>query len=413
MQKRAAILVPLFMFIFLSGCGGSSTSTSGVPIYDLPTTLAPAVTSAGTPMGGAIQGTSLAFATPTVSTPFGTSGVPGSVPGVGSAARFNQPNGITTDGSFLYVADYKNNMIRRIKISDNTVDNLAGTGVAGLADSTGTDGTTATFNAPSDITVAGGYLYVADSANHVIRRVDKVSGETHILAGSTTGIAGAVDSKTVPTDARFNLPTGITTDGVNLYVTDYSNNTIRRIVIPPDTTTVAAVTTMAGAPATAGSANGAQAVARFNNPARITTDGTYLYVTDLLNRTIRKVEILTGIVSTIAGISGPLDSAGNIADSSDGTGATARFYQPNGITTDGTNLYVTDSYNNSVRKIVLSNGTVFSGPVTTIIHGTGATPGFTNGVDGTAKFNTPTGITTNGSSLYIADSQNHTIRIIE
>ncbi len=413
MQKRAAILVTLFMLVFLSGCGGgSSTTTAAIPIYDgLPSSLAPA----DTHMGGAIQVTPLTLPK-TVSTLAGTAGIPGTIDtstGLGTDARFNQPNGITTDGAFLYVADYKNNMIRRIDLSTKNVKTLAGTGVAGYAESTGADGTTATFNAPSDITVAGGYLYVADSGNNVIRRVDKANGETHILAGSTTGIAGSVDSKTVPTDARFNHPTGITTDGVSLYVTDYGNNTIRRILIPPDTITVAAVTTMAGAPATAGSVDGTQSIARFNQPARITTDGTYLYVTDLLNRTIRKIEILTGKVTTIAGISGPLDSAGNIADSTDGTGATARFYQPNGITTDGANLYVTDSYNNSVRKIVLSNGTVLSGPVTTIIHGTGLTPGSAEGVDGTAKFNTPIGITTNGSALYIADSYNHTIRMIE
>ena len=401
MQRYAATLCALLLMVFMSGCGGSSTTAANTPVYDVPSNLA----QPNGNMGGAVQGNTFVakFSNYSVSTFAGTAGVAGStdtdkVATTGKPVSFNQPVGMATDGTYIYVSDYNNNMIRRIDLSNNTVKRLAGSsiGAAGYADSTDQTGDTATFNAPTAITVFGNYLYVADTGNNMIRRVDKSTGVVTIVAGSTTGVAGAVDSKTVPTDARFNQPTGITTDGENLYVTDYGNHTIRRIVIASK-----AVTTLAGSPGAAGSDDGAQSIARFNQPARITTDRTYLYVTDTINRTIRRIEISSGNVKTIAGIPGPLDSAGNIADSTDGTGATARFNQPNGITTDGSNLFVTDSFNNSIRMIATPQGTNSSGPVTTIISGT------------SAQFVTPIGITTDGTALFVADSNSHTIRKIE
>jgi len=85
--------------------------------------------------------------------------------------------------------------------------------------------------------------------------------------------------------------------------------------------------------------------ARFSAPNGITTDGTNLYVTDTGNSTIRKIVISTGVVTTLAG-----SSAGS-SGSTDGTGTSARFYSPYGITTDGTNLYVADTFNHTIRKI--------------------------------------------------------------
>lgn len=424
MQKQLILLSALFLTIFISACGGGSDSTEASAIYDAPTSTV--LVPDNGQMGGAVQGSTFSakFSNYSVSTFAGTTGVAGSIDTETGAASgkpisFNQPVGITTDGTYLYVADTKNNMIRRIEIAaPNTVKNLAGSGLAGYADSTGDTGETATFNAPSAITVTGAYLYVADTGNNMIRRVDKVTGKTNRYAGSSTGEAGAVDHRTVPGDVRFYEPTGITTDGENLYVADSGNHTIRRIVIASDpASTAGAVTTLAGSPGTPGNADGGLAAdrtssaARFNQPARLTTDGAYLYVTDALNRTIRRIEITSGTVVTIAGVSGPIDASGNIADAD--SGDKARFYQPNGITTDGKNLYVTDSYNNTVRMIKNPDEGVTSGPVTTLIPGTVATPGSSDGSGSAAKFDTPIGITTDGSVLYVTDSHNHTVRKIE
>ena len=102
-----------------------------------------------------------------------------------------------------------------------------------------------------------------------------------------------------------------------------------------------AVTTVAGS--SAGFANGTGTSAKFNMPIGITTDGTNLYVTDFYGHLIRKIVISTGVVTTVAGTG----SAG----SANGTGTSASFYQPYGITTDGTNLYVVGSGDNLIRKI--------------------------------------------------------------
>ena len=143
------------------------------------------------------------------------------------------------------------------------------------------------------------------------------------LAGS--GSAGNTDA-TTGTNAQFNVPQGITTDGTNLYVTDYNNHTIRKIVISTGVTT-----TFAGAGG-----------GIFYYPTGITTDGTNLYVADRNNHRIRKIVISSRVVSTLAG-----SSSGN----TDATGSSAQFAQPHGITTDGTSLYVTDRLNDKVRKI--------------------------------------------------------------
>ena len=105
------------------------------------------------------------------------------------------------------------------------------------------------------------------------------------------------------------------------------------------------VNTLAGAAASNGSTDGTGAAARFNYPYGIATDGTNLFVADSNNQTIRKVVIATGVVTTIAGTAG---SSG----STDNTGAAARFYYPYGIATDGTNLFVADTNNRTIRKVV-------------------------------------------------------------
>ena len=102
------------------------------------------------------------------------------------------------------------------------------------------------------------------------------------------------------------------------------------------------VTTLAGT-VDNGSANGTGTSASFYNPNWITTDGTNLYVADSSNYLIRKIVISTGAVTTVAGTG----SSG----SANGTGTLASFFNPMGITTDGTNLYVSDTYNHLIRKI--------------------------------------------------------------
>jgi DNA-binding beta-propeller fold protein YncE len=166
------------------------------------------------------------------------------------------------------------------------------------------------------------------------------------LADAVTTLAGSGSSGSTNgtgTAASFNTPAGITSDGTNVYVADSGSNKIRQIVI-----STGVVTTLAGS-GSAGSTNATGTAATFFGPAGVTTDGTNVYVADELGQKIRKIVISTGVVTTLAG-------SGN--GYVDATGTSAKFNAPEGITTDGTNVYVADTGNQSIRKIVISTGVV-------------------------------------------------------
>jgi len=228
-------------------------------------------------MGGSIQsGVELSLST-VVTTVAGT-GFSGSADNsTGTSASFDGPQDITTDGTNLYVSDNGNHLIRKIVISTGAVTTVAGTGSSGSANGTGTS---ASFNLPYEVTTDGTNLYVADNGNHLIRKIVISTGVVTTLAG--TGSSGSADNST-GTSASFNYPAGITTDGTNLYVADYGNHLIRKIVI-----STGVVTTLAGT-GSSGSANGTGTSASFNLPYGITIDGTNLYVADTFNYLIRKI----------------------------------------------------------------------------------------------------------------------------
>ena len=352
------ILISLFSLTVISCAKKSSTSSSSTTT-DNTTTSGAVTTVAGT-------------------------GSTGSANGTGTSASFYHPYGITTDGTNLYVADSSNHLIRKIVISTGVVTTVAGTGSNGSANGTGTS---ASFNYPRGITTDGTNLYVADRNNHLIRKIVISTGVVTTVAG--TGSSGSANG--TGTSASFYFPYGITTDGTNLYVADTYNNLIRQIVI-----STGVVTTVAGT-GSSGSANGTGTSASFSSPYGISTDGTNLYVADRGNNLIRKIVISTGAVTTVAG-TGSTGSA-------NGTGTSASFNYPTGFTTDGTNLYVADRNNHLIRKIVISTGVV------TTVAGTGST-GSANGTGTSASFNYPFGITTDGTNLYVSDTSNHLIRKI-
>ena len=342
--------------------------------------------------GGAIQGSALNLTT-AVSTfaGSGTAGADDNASGV--LATFNMPDGITTDGTNLYVADTNNHKIRKIVVATGAVTTLAGSGTASAVDDIGT---LASFNFPRGITTDGTNLYVADNGNNKIRKIVISTRAVTTFAG--TGAPGAGDN-TNGLLATFHSPYGITTDGISLYVSDYGNNKIRRIDIASG-----AVTTIAGSGAPCSTDNPVGTSATFRLPYGITTDGTNLYVADYGNNTIRKIVISSGAVTTIAGsaVSPPW-----YADNPIGTSAT--FSAPDGVTSDGTNLYVADTGNNTIRRIVISSGAVITLAGSAVLAG-----GAVDNASGMlATFNGPSGITTDGKSLYVTDLNNNKIRKLQ
>lgn len=136
---------------------------------------------------------------------------------------------------------------------------------------------------------------------------------------------------------------------VNLFVADTGNHTIREVVV-----STRAVTTLAGYPGLPGSSDGTGSAARFNRPSSITADGAgNLFIADSGNRTIRKLVIETGAVTTVAGSAA---SAGSLGPA-DGVGAAARFDNPHAIAVDSIgDLFIADQ--TTIRKVVIDTGVV-------------------------------------------------------
>ena len=165
----------------------------------------------------------------------GQPGQTGSVDGTGTLARFNFPLGVCADrAGNTYVADTYNHTIRKVTLA-GVVTTLAGVaGAAGSADGAGC--ASARFNYPTSVTLDGaGNLYVADYGNDVIRRIDP-SGAVSTIAGLAR-TAGSVDG--FGTNARFSSPTGVAVDAAGIvYVADRGNSTVRRIALSGAVTTI-------------------------------------------------------------------------------------------------------------------------------------------------------------------------------
>jgi hypothetical protein len=338
-------------------------------------------------------------------TPVGMAGANGSRDATNSAARFSAPGDIAVDGAGnLYVADTDNHVIRRVAPVGN---NWVVTTLAGTAGNTGTrDGTNgvAQFLYPSAIAVdSQTNLYVADTDNHTIRKIRPIGTNWVVttLAG-TPGNHGTNDGPGY--SASFWYPSGVAVDALgNVFVADTYNQTIRMLV-PVGTN--CAVSTLAGLQLTIGIADGSNSVARFDYPAGIAVGaGTNLYVADNGNCTIRRVTPLAGnwVVTTLAGFA-------EDPNWQDGTNSGALFNFPYSVAVDAkTNLYVADTYNDAIRKIT----PIGTNWVVSTVGGAPLLPsGSVDGVGTAALFTSPQGITVDRfGNLYVADTANNTIRL--
>ena len=324
-----------------------------------------------------------------VTTLAGLAGVVGGADGTGSAARFWNPRGIAVDsaGTTIYVADSQNHTIRKVT-SAGVVTTLAGfPGSPGAVDATGT---AARFRFPSGLTVDGaGTVYVADTNNHTIRQVT-AAGVVTTLAGLASN-AGNVDG--TGSAARFRAPSGIVVDGAGtLCVADTNNSTIRQIAAG------AVVTTFAGA-GLIGSDDGTGSAARFFGPNGVTISGGVLFVADTGNDTVRKVTS-GAVVTTLAGFNGSLGAV-------DGTGRGARFRLPSGVAVaPNGDAYVADTFNATIRKVTPWG-------VVTTYAGLAGNSGLVDGTGSAARFSSPTGIAIDSAgTIYVSDVANNAIRQI-
>lgn len=339
MQQVGGVLTLLSSFLFLQGTVGNVAGTGLAGFYDSQAIAA----EFNNPYGVAVDTTGIVYvadssnnrirkiSTSGVVSTLAGNGTAGYVDGLGASAQFNGPLDVTVGpGGIVYVGDIGNHRIRTISVA-GVVSTLAGSGVAGFADGTGT---AAQFNSPRGLALdTGGNLYVADDGNHRIRKITP-AGVVSTLAGS--GAAAFADG--TGASASFNRPLHVAVDSSdNVYVTDNLNRRIRKM------TPAGVVSTLAGS-GIAGYADGAGASASFNIPVGIavTTAGT-VYVGDFGNHRIRAISA-TGVVSTLAG--------DGIASYLDGSLLTARFNYPSDVAlAQNGALYVADTSNHRIRGL--------------------------------------------------------------
>lgn len=323
-----------------------------------------------------------------VSTLAGKAGESGTVDGLGAAARFNGLAGIAVDAAgTLYLADSSNHVIRKVSAAGN-VTTLAG--VAGTSGNTDGAVGTARFSGPGAVAVSpAGTVYVADTYNHTIR-VIAPDGTTSTLAG-LAGASGSGDG--VGSLARFSFPSGIAYNPAGfLVVADTFNHTIRKVLLN------GTVSTLAGAAGSQGSTNNTGVLAKFAYPYAVALDANgIIYVADSANHVIRRVDTSNG-VTTLAGSAG-------VTGSADGTGSAARFYQPSSVACDSAgNVYVADTINNTVRRVTPAG-------VVTTIAGSAGQAGSADGVISAARFRQPLGVAVDSAGvIYVSDTRNHILR---
>jgi sugar lactone lactonase YvrE len=227
----------------------------------------------------------------------GTNFQNGNTDGVGAAARFDSPDGLVVVGRSLYVADTNNSDIRKVNLDTRAVTTFAGTAnISGTEDG---HGTAAHFNLPTQLASDGTNIFVADSGNNTVRRIN-IADVTVKTIGGQPQQQGNADGGVKK--SMFNGPRGVATDGKFVYVADTGNEVIRKI----DLSTLE-TTTLAG-DGQEGNKDGAGKEAEFSNPGALCMQGQTLYVMDADNHAIRKIDLASDTVKTLTLVNGHIGS---------------------------------------------------------------------------------------------------------
>jgi DNA-binding beta-propeller fold protein YncE len=293
-----------------------------------------------------------------------------------SGPRLDFPAGLATDGRAIYVANSRNNTVEAIDATSKSLRIVAGK----LFQEGSNDGVgdAARFNSPDGMTINGQDLYLCDTNNSDIRKIT-VSGTVTTVAG-TANIGGTEDG--IGSAAHFNLPTQIASDGTSLYVADSGNSAIRRITLADFK-----VMTIAGQSGTAGKTEGGPKKSLLSGPRGVAVDKKAIYVADTGNDVIRKIDISSLETSTIAG-------TGEEGDK-DGPALQAQFNNPGAICTDGAFLYILDADNHSIRKMDLNANTVTK---LTLVNG---------------HIGSGCALTSDGKQLYFSDTTENSVEVVD
>ncbi len=264
--------------------------------------------------------------------------------GVAISASVNTPTGILIDGAGnIIFADSANHAVRKLTLATGFLSTIAGQlGQQGYAGDGGA-AFSAVLNTPESVAFdPKGNLFISDTGNNVVRKIDASTGTISTVAG--TGKAGFSGDGGVGTAAALDTPWGIATDANgNVYVADLSNQRIRKLSTDGTISTVVGTGT--------GTYNGDGELATLANvkdPAAVSVDvAGNLYIADSGNNLIRKVSSATGLISTVAGTGTPVFSGDN------GPSTLAGMYGPYALALDSNgNLLLSDIFHHRIRKIL-------------------------------------------------------------
>lgn len=319
--------------------------------------------------------------------------------GAATAAKMNTPSGVAVDHfGNLYITDQNDNCVRRVDTA-GIITTFAGTGSSGSLGDGGL-ATDAQLFFPQGVTTdPSGNVYIADQFNNLVRKVNIVTGIITTVAG-TIGAIGYSGDNGPATAAHLWHPADVAADQYgNVYFVDQDNSVMRKV------DAAGIITTMAGT-GTAGFSGdgGPSTAAKLNFPQGIAVDTAgNVYIADLYNSRIRKINVATGIISTVAG-------NGAATFSGDGGPATdAALWDASAVAVDTNgNLFISDYYNSRIRKVSSTTGII------TTITGNGVSDFCCDcGMATAAEIYYPQGVAADRKgNVYIADYGNHRVRII-
>ncbi|WP_263417411.1 Ig-like domain repeat protein [Terriglobus albidus] len=262
--------------------------------------------------------------------------------GPATGASLSNPTGLALDGlGNLYIADNYNHVVRAVDLGTNIIRTVAGTGTAGHSGDGGA-ATSAHLNGPNGLAVdpAAGILYIADTGNSAVRKLDLVTGTINAFAG--TGVAGYSGDGGTAISAKLNLPWGIAVaaDG-HVCIADQGNHMVRCV-----TSGVIQLVAGTGVPGFSGDGSAASS-AQLRYPGALLFDvAGNLLISDTSNNRVRRINAVSGLIETITG------TGGQSFQGDDGPANAAMVYGPYSMALDGYgNLYIADMFHNRVRKI--------------------------------------------------------------
>lgn len=318
-------------------------------------------------------------------------------------AQLNGPQGLCFDKfGNLIVAENDNSLIRKINLSNGLITILAGTGVSGYFGDGG-QANLAQFNHPIKVAIdSQNNIFILDYANSVVRKIDANSGIITTVAGTGPGWYGFSGDGDQATNAHFSVPLDIALDKLgNLYIADFLNNRVRKV-----NRITGIISTVAGNGSSVFNGDNINATSAAMQPISIAVDSSdNIYISDFPNHRIRKVNPQTGIITTVAGTG---------IQGGSGDGGIATNAQLNSVISlkldKQQNLYVIDQIGNAVRKIDFFNSNI----ITTVAgFGSQGYNGDGNAADKTMFLYPQDCAVSDIDDIYIADKSNNRIRKID